>query len=154
LLAPRISQGIGVDASRAMLALARARLSRPGLTHCAVRLGDMYRLPMADASFDHVILQMVLHYAEDPEAALAEAARVLRPGGTLVVVDLAAHDNADCMTRLAHRWPGFSDERLQALLGADLATPISVAVAGPMEVRLWAATRVGAAVSPVLEATR
>jgi len=154
LLAPRISQGVGVDASRAMLALARARLSRPGLTHCAVRLGDMYRLPIADGAFDHVMLQMVLHYAEDPAAALAEAARVLRPGGTLVVVDLAAHDNQDCLTRLAHRWPGFTDDRMQALLGADLATPISVSVPGPMEVRLWAATRHAVAAPLVLEATR
>jgi len=154
LLAPRISQGVGVDASRAMLALARARLSRPGLTHCAVRLGDMYRLPIADGAFDHVMLQMVLHYAEDPAAVLAEAVRVLRPGGTLVVVDLAAHDNQDCMTRLAHRWPGFTDARMQALLGADLATPISVSVPGPMEVRLWAATSHAAAAPLVLEATR
>ena len=154
LLAPRISQGVGVDASRAMLALARARLSRPGLTHCAVRLGDMYRLPIADGAFDHVMLQMVLHYAEDPAAALAEATRVLRPGGTLVVVDLAAHDNQDCLTRLAHRWPGFTDARMQALLGSALATPITVSVPGPMEVRLWAATRHGAAAPLVLEATQ
>ena len=154
LLAPRISQGVGVDASRAMLALARARLSRPGLTHCAVRLGDMYRLPIADGAFDHVMLQMVLHYAEDPAAALAEAVRVLRPGGMLVVVDLAAHDNQDCMTRLAHRWPGFTDATMQALLGAALAAPVSVSVPGPMEVRLWAATRHATSAPVVLEATR
>jgi ArsR family transcriptional regulator len=141
LLAPRISTGIGLDASRAMLALARSRLSRPGLTHCVVRLGDMYRLPMADASFDHVVLQMVLHYAEDPAAALAEAVRVLRPGGTLVVVDLGPHDNAACMTRLAHRWPGFSDARMAALLGDTLVDLRTAVVPGPLEVRLWSATR-------------
>ena len=60
--------------------------------HCAVRQADMYRLPLPDAGFDVVVLQMVLHYAEDPAAALAEAARVLRPGGRLLVVDLAAHE--------------------------------------------------------------
>lgn len=141
LLAPRISAGVGLDASRAMLALARSRLSRPGLTHCAVRLGDMYRLPMADASFNHVVLQMVLHYAEDPAAALAEAVRVLRPGGTLVVVDLGPHDNAECMTRLAHRWPGFSDARMGALLGDALVDLRTAALPGPLEVRLWSATR-------------
>jgi ubiquinone/menaquinone biosynthesis C-methylase UbiE len=140
LLAPRISSGVGLDASRAMLALARSRLSRPGLTHCTVRLGDMYRLPMADASFDHVVLQMVLHYAEDPAAALAEAVRVLRPGGTLVVVDLGPHENAECMTRLAHRWPGFSDARMKALLGDTLGAISTAAVPGPLEVRLWSAT--------------
>jgi SAM-dependent methyltransferase len=155
LLAPRISAGIGLDASRAMLALARARLSRPGLTHCAMRLGDMYRLPMPDASFDHVVLQMVLHYAEDPKAALAEAVRVLRPGGTLVVIDLAPHDNADCLTRLAHRWPGFSDARMAELFGTELATPEAVVVPGPLEVRLWSAQRHAAPVEfSLLEAAR
>ncbi len=58
-----------------------SRLSKPELAHCAVRQADMYRLPLADGGFDTVVLQMVLHYAEDPAAALAEAARVLRPGG-------------------------------------------------------------------------
>ncbi len=156
LLAPRVTAGLGVDASRAMLALARARLARPGLTHCAVRLADMYRLPLPDSGFDLVLLQMVLHHAEDPAAALAEAARVLRPGGRLVVVDLAPHGNADCLQRLAHRWPGFSDDRMHALLAeAGLAPALSIAVPGALEVRLWAAERL-AAVTPadhVLETT-
>jgi SAM-dependent methyltransferase len=71
LLAPRIRQGIGIDASKAMLALARARLARAGLSHCSVRLADMYRLPLADGSVDAVVLQMVLHYAEQPESVSA-----------------------------------------------------------------------------------
>ena len=83
-LAPRVSSALGIDASRAMLALARARLAKPGLGHCSVRQADMYRLPFADAGFDLVVLQMVLHYAEDPEGVLVEAARVLRPGGRFV----------------------------------------------------------------------
>src|SRR6202789_2503883 len=91
LLAPRIRQGLGVDASKAMVALARSRLAHPGLGHCAVRLADMYRLPLADASFDTAVLQMVLHYAEDPAGVLGEAARVLRPHWRLVVIDLAPH---------------------------------------------------------------
>ncbi len=154
LLAPRITTGTGVDASRAMLALARARLSRPGLTHCSVRLGDMYRLPMADSTFDHVVLQMVLHYAEDPAAALAEAVRVLRPEGTLVVVDLAPHDNAECMSRLAHRWPGFSDAQIAELLGDGMTRPRAIPVPGPLEVRLWSAERLAAPASLVLESAR
>src|SRR5215472_10439662 len=75
LLAPRITQGVGVDASKAMLALARARLARPGLSHCSVRLADMYRLPFPDASFNLAVMQMVLHYAEDPPGVLAELGR-------------------------------------------------------------------------------
>ena len=81
LVAPRAERAFGVDASRDMLALARARLAEHGLAdRCAVRQADMYRLPLPDGGFDVVALQMVLHYAEDPAAALAEAARVLRPG--------------------------------------------------------------------------
>ena len=167
LFAPRIGSGLGIDASRAMLALARSRLARPelakaGLGHCAVRLADMYRLPLADATFDVVILQMVLHYAEDPAGALTEAARVLRPGGRLIVADLGPHDSPESVRRLAHRWPGFDDPRMHALLtGAGLDPGPVTAIPGPFEVRLWPATRTDAAANAttntadlVLEATR
>lgn len=156
LVAPRVSTALGIDASRAMLALARARLAHPGLTHCAVRLADMYRLPLPDAGFDAVVLQMVLHYAEDPAAALAEAARVLAPGGRLLVVDLAAHDNAACMQRLAHRWPGFSDAAMaERLAAAHLAPAAITAIPGPLEVRIWTAHVPAAApATPVLESAR
>jgi ArsR family transcriptional regulator len=145
VLAPRVAGALGVDASRAMLALARARLAKPGLTHCTVRLADMYRLKLADAAFDLVVLQMVLHYAEDPAGVLAEAARVLRPGGLLLVADLAAHTRADIVTRLAHRWPGFDDARMRALLtAAGLAPQPVVTVPGPLEMRVWPSVRVAA----------
>jgi SAM-dependent methyltransferase len=118
LLAPRTGHALGLDASREMLALARARLSERGLAdRASVRQADMYRLPLADCSQDVVTLQMVLHYAEDPAAALAEAARVLKPGGTLLVADLAAHDRAELLSRYAHRWPGFDDAALAGWLG-------------------------------------
>ena len=145
-LASRVERGLGVDASRAMLALARSRLSKPELAHCAVRQADMYRLPMPDGAFDTVVLQMVLHYAEDPAAALAEAARVLRPGGLLLVVDLLRHDRAELAERLAHRWPGFDDATLAALMqdaGLDPGEPVTVP--GPLPVRLWPATPFSAA---------
>jgi ArsR family transcriptional regulator len=156
LLAPRVSAGLGIDASRAMLALARSRLARPGLTRCAVRLADMYRLPLPDGGFDLVVMQMVLHHAEDPAAALAEAGRVLRPGGRLVVIDLAPHDSEDCLQRLAHRWAGFSDVHLHALLrDAGLAPAAAIVVPGTLEVRLWPADRLPAAVPAdrILEST-
>ena len=149
LLAPLVSAGLGVDASRAMLALARARLARPGFSHCAVRLADMYRLPLPDGGFDLVLMHMVLHHAEDPAAALAEAARVLRPGGRLVVVDLAPHENAEALHRLAHRWPGFSDDAMRTRLAeAGLAATDGRAVPGALEVRLWSAERPSDTVAP------
>ncbi len=140
LLGYRASAATGIDASRAMLALARARLAGLALPNCAVRLGDMYRLPFADAAFDLVVLQMVLHYAEDPAAVLAEAARVLAPGGRLVVIDLAAYGADPRARALAHRWPGFDDAGLAGLFaGAGLAASPGRIVPGPLEIRLWCA---------------
>jgi ArsR family transcriptional regulator len=143
LLAPRISQGVGVDASKAMLALARSRLARAGIGHCSVRLADMYRLPLAEASFDIAVMQMVLHYAEDPPGVLAEVARVLRPGGRLIVIDLAEHSRENLVTKLAHRWPGFGDDAMRDLVagaGMHLGTPL--AIGGQLAIRLWPSTRV------------
>ena len=148
-VAHRVAHGVGVDASRAMLALARSRLSKPELAHCAVRQADMYRLPMGNGSFDTAILQMVLHYAEDPAAALTEAARVLRPGGLLLVVDLLRHDRTELTERLAHRWPGFDDDAMTTLMqqaGLVAGTPFTVP--GPQPVRLWPASPLAATPLP------
>jgi ubiquinone/menaquinone biosynthesis C-methylase UbiE len=142
LLAPRVRQALGVDASKAMLALARARLSSADFAHCAVRLADMYRLPLADHSFDAVVLQMVLHHAEDPAGAVREATRVLNPGGMLLVIDLAEHDRTDLTAKLAHRWPGFSDEAInQMFTTAEVEWRDPVTIPGPLPIRIWPATR-------------
>lgn len=141
LLAPRASSVLGVDASPKMLALARARISDRGLANCAVRQADMYRLPFADAAFDLVAMAMVLHYAADVPAALAEAARVLAPGGALLLLDLGAHDRADIAAAQAHRHAGFDP----ALLAAQFAT-LGLDARGkmisqrPLPVLLWTAT--------------
>jgi ArsR family transcriptional regulator len=150
LLAPRVSQAIGIDASKAMLALARSRLARPGFAHCSVRLADMYRLPLAEASFDVAVVQMVLHYAEDPPGVLAEVARVLRPGGRLIVIDLAHHSRDDLATKLAHRWPGFTDADMRGLLeDAGMQQSEPIAIEGPLACRIWPATR--AADAPIAQ---
>jgi ubiquinone/menaquinone biosynthesis C-methylase UbiE len=148
LLAPRVRQALGIDASKSMLALARARLAGPDYAHCAVRLADMYRLPLASSSYDTVVLQMVLHHAEEPAVVIAEAVRVLRPGGRLLLIDLAEHGRQDLIMRLAHRWPGFSDEaidRLFAAVGLDQSPPLTIS--GGLAVRIWPACR------PVADAT-
>jgi ArsR family transcriptional regulator len=146
-LAPRITSGLGIDASRTMLALARVRLASHDCSHCAVRLADMYALPLPDAAFDLVFLQMVLHYAEEPAAAMAEARRVLAPGGRLIVVDLAPHDRSFLVEQMAHRRLGFSDPFMETLFNeAGLTAGPSLTVASPagrtpsLGVRIWQAT--------------
>ena len=112
LLGGRADSGVGIDRSIDMLKVARANVWRAGLKNCQVRLADMLRLPYPADSFDTVTLRMVLHFAESPQATIAEAARVLRPGGRLVVVDLAPHDRAELRRDHAHRWMGFADAEL------------------------------------------
>ncbi len=141
LLARRAASAVGVDASRAMLALARGRLASlgDGDGEVGVRQGDMYRLPFADAAFDVAIMHMLLHHADDPAAAVAEAARVLVPGGTLVVIDLAPHSGGNMTGHLAHRHAGFSDATIASLFAAaGLRRPETTTIAGPIDVRVWA----------------
>ncbi len=148
VFSPRASALIGVDASREMLALARVRLAGLGIGHASLRQGDMYRLPFPDAGFDAVAMQMVLHYAEDPAAALAEATRVLRPGGALLLLDLAPHDRDDLTQRHAHRWPGFADADIAAwLASAGCALGPAQIIDGPLPVCLWVAHRATASAS-------
>jgi ArsR family transcriptional regulator len=138
VLAPRLDAGLGIDASRTMLALARVRLAKPEFSHLSVRLADMYALPLHDASFDLVLLQMVLHYAEEPAKAVREARRVLAPGGTLIVVDLAPHDRAELRDRMGHHALGFSDTAMAALLrDGGLRELGAASIEGPLAVRIW-----------------
>src|SRR5438270_825525 len=109
LFEPRASQAIGIDRSSEMLRLARVKLEAAGI-QSSLRQGDMYALPLADGSADSVIIHQVLHYAHSPAAAIAEAARVLAPGGTLLVVDFAAHDREELRATDAHIRLGFEDE--------------------------------------------
>ena len=105
------ARGLGIDASRAMLALARARLARAGLAHCAVRLADMYRA--AAAPMPRSTSWCCRWCCTTPRTRRPRWPRrraCCAPGGRLLVVDLAAHDRADLTRRLAHRWPGFSDD--------------------------------------------
>lgn len=146
LLAPHIGLGIGVDQSTEMLNVARANLDRTSLRNCQVRQGDMYHLAFDDGSFDAAILHHVLHFADDPAAALTEAARVLRPGGHLVIIDFAPHTQEFLRREHAHRRLGFDDDEMRAWFeGARLAFERPVTLEGdPLTVVLWSATRLGA----------
>jgi DNA-binding transcriptional ArsR family regulator len=108
LFAGDIERGLGLDLSLDMLALARARLDRAGLKHCSVRHGDIYDLALPKDAFDVVIIHQVLHFLDDSGRAIREAARVLRPGGRLLVVDFAPHDLEFLREEHAHRRLGFA----------------------------------------------
>jgi ArsR family transcriptional regulator len=140
---PRVEHAVGLDSSRDMLAVARVNLERAELHNCTVRHGDMYALPFAVPSFDLVLLHQVLHFAERPADAVSEAARVLRPGGRLVIVDFAPHDLETLRERHAHRRLGFADEEVNAWVAdAGLeAAPALHLPGNPLTVAIWPAER-------------
>ncbi len=141
LLAPQAEHAIGLDQSREMLAVARANLDKAGLRNCELRQGDMYQLPLPPRSVDVVTFHQVLHFGETPAAAIAEAARVLRPGGRLLVADFAAHAIEDLRDTHAHRWLGFRDGDVRDwFLAAGLAPGEPVTLPGdPLTVVVWPA---------------
>ncbi|MEZ5932540.1 MAG: metalloregulator ArsR/SmtB family transcription factor [Alphaproteobacteria bacterium] len=145
LLAPYVGTGLGIDQSIEMLNVARANLDRVSLKNCQVRQGDMYHLELGDGAIDVAVLHHVLHFADDPSAALAEAARVLAPNGLLVVIDFAPHDQEFLRREHAHRRLGFDDGEMRAWLdNAGLIAGEPIGLEGdPLTVVLWSATRLG-----------
>lgn len=148
LFADRIRSGLGIDSSREMLRVARSRLDAGHLSHCAVRQGDVYDLDVPASSVDVAVLHHVLHFLDDPAAALAEAARTLRPGGRLLVVDFAPHSLDHLRADHAHRRLGFADDEVNnwcERAGLDAASIIhltpSATTDKPLTVTLWAATQ-------------
>jgi ubiquinone/menaquinone biosynthesis C-methylase UbiE/DNA-binding transcriptional ArsR family regulator len=147
LFAPRATRVSAFDKSPEMLRIARARLQH--LPHDSVDFvqGDFTALPFAEAAFDTVLFHQVLHYAQQPEKVLAEAARVAKPGARIAIVDFAAHDREELRTQHAHARLGFSDEQMLALLteAGFAAEPARALPGKPLTVKIWTARRLAVA---------
>lgn len=142
LFADRVRAAEGFDTSRQMLAIARASLD--GLqAKAAVRYGDAYAPPVAPATADLVTIHQVLHFLSDPGRAIAEAARLLRTGGRLVIVDFAPHELEFLREQHAHRRLGFSDAEIvgwsaAAGVGRLKITTLAPKKQGQLTVKIWA----------------
>ncbi|APE29124.1 ArsR/SmtB family transcription factor [Aurantiacibacter gangjinensis] len=142
LLVKHTDHLVGVDKSPDMLRLARARLQHVEESIELVQ-GDFSALPFPAASFDTVVFHQVLHFAADLAAPLAEAARICRPGGRIVIADLAAHTLEDMRSRHAHTRLGFTaDGMAEALRAAGFEPHEAVELGGSQLVTMiWTATR-------------
>ncbi len=132
---------VGIDASRDMLSVARANLDKAGIVKASVRHGDILNLPLEGQDFDLVIIHQVLHFLDQPELAIGEAARVLRPGGRLLIVDLAPHELEYLRNEHAHVRLGFSHQSVAEWLnkaGLDVEEVLDLAADRKNEAALTA----------------
>jgi ubiquinone/menaquinone biosynthesis C-methylase UbiE len=139
-----MERGVGIDLSAEMLAVARANLERAGVRNATVRQGDIYNLALPRDAFDVVVIHQVLHFLEDAPRAIKEAARVLRPGGRLLVVDFDPHDLEFLREQHAHRRLGFAPEIMESWLTQAGLSPQSHRLLAPkgdgrLTVSLWLA---------------
>jgi demethylmenaquinone methyltransferase/2-methoxy-6-polyprenyl-1,4-benzoquinol methylase/ArsR family transcriptional regulator len=146
IAAPLAERAVGIDQSPAMLALARSHIHQSGLRNAQLRQGDIYAPPTERDGYDLVIVHQVLHFLDDPARALREAARALRPGGRLLVVDFAAHGEEFLREQFAHRRLGFASEEIEAFLTEAGLTPVETRLvppapgeSGKLTVALWLA---------------
>lgn len=148
---------VGIDRSAAVLARARQLAERRRVTNVTWKRGEIERVPAPDASFDVALLSQTLHHAADPGRAIHEAARLLRPGGRVLILDLRTHDEAWVRDKLGDRWQGFDDATLTSWLSAAGLEHSRVQVGArgagdPFVVLVAAATRpdtlLGASVTP------
>jgi len=141
--------GVGFDLSREMLTIARANLDEANVSHAQVRHGDLFSLPLESASVDLVCVHQVLHFLAEPGDAVREAARLLHPGGRLLISDFAPHNLEFLRDDHAHRRLGFSDSEVEAWCmtsGLELSSVESLAPksgkdnADHLTVKIWLCT--------------
>ena len=148
VLSHRIDRGIGIDLSREMLAVARSNLESSDAHNCHVRQGDIFSLPFANECADLVTVHQVLHFLHEPAVAVTEAARLLRVGGRLLIVDFAPHDLEFLRDEHAHRRLGFADKEVRSWCksaGLELEVirelvPKSGSSGESLTVKLWLAS--------------
>lgn len=116
LFASQFKVGIGIDINHEMLRHARARLSRLNITSCELRRGDITSLDLKNEYADTIIMHQILHFFADPAQACLEAARILKPGGKLLIVDFAPHEEEQLRTSFAHQRLGFEEEQIWSWL--------------------------------------
>ena len=149
LFADRFERGVGLDVNQTMLTYARANLKSKGCTNAQVRHGDLYSLSLADEQADAVVMHQVLHFLSDPALAIREAARVLAPGGKLLIVDFAPHELEFLRSREAHERLGFTHDQVTGWLKDVGLVPKSVEDLKPkaddrddmLTVTIWLAER-------------
>jgi ArsR family transcriptional regulator len=143
LFASRAESALGIDRSPEMLRLARVKLAEQGLSSAELRQGDMYSLPLPSGSADTVIIHQVLHYAQQPAAAIAEAARLLAPAGRLLVVDFAPHEREELRSRDAHARLGFADDAVTSWMAAAglKGEVVQHLEGGELTVTIWSGER-------------
>lgn len=128
LLAERAKKVIAVDSSAKMIEVGREQALRHGIKNIEFRLGDMERVPIRDARVDLVFFSQSLHHALHPERALSEANRILRPGGRIVILDLAKHRFEEARELYADEWLGFSESELESMLEEAGFTDVQTSV--------------------------
>lgn len=129
LLAPKAVRAIGLDVNPAMLAVARANLEKAGVRNVQLRQGDVYALTPGETACSLIVVHQVLHFLDDPARAVREAARLLAPGGRMIVVDLSPHRDERLRDEFAHRRLGFSPDEIAGFMrdaGLEALEPVVV----------------------------
>jgi ubiquinone/menaquinone biosynthesis C-methylase UbiE/DNA-binding transcriptional ArsR family regulator len=144
LFAPLYRRAVGIDMSRDMLAVARSNLEQAGIANAQVRQGDILNPPVERDAFDLVMIHQVLHFLDEPLAAIREASRALRANGRLIIVDFASHDIEALREKHAHVRLGFSDEQMNGWLKEcglkpEAAHEVAGSDAGQLTVKIWIA---------------